>query len=243
MSKAATEELGFIEISAYPCKDTNVFSFYATADKITIDWGDGCIDTLTPNETMREFSHKYATQNLYTVRVSVEGLTEYIALAGYFIKLKIENCLYLNRVDCNCKKLTTLDIGDAPALTILRCRGNELTSLDVSKYPALINLDCSGNKLTSLNLDNPTLIILNCSENQLTSLDVSKCTTLIGLECNNNRLSADALNELFHSLHSNEIYDFIKYIWIDNNLGRRGYSWNTPKCDVDIAEDKGWQIN
>jgi len=65
---------------------------------------------------------------------------------------------------------------------------------------------------------------------------VDMCATLINLDCRKNLLTAIALNKLFHGLHNNDIYDFTKSIWIDNNQGRYG-------CDTTIAENKGWKIN
>ena len=79
-------------------------------------------------------------------------------------------------------------------LTYLSCfsnpfnsSSNQLTSLDVSQNTALTVLKCYSNRLTSLDVRGCTALKqLWCSSNQLTSLDVSKNTALELLYCNSN---------------------------------------------------------
>ena len=161
----------------------------------------------------------------------------------------------LTELNCNSTKLSRLDLSKNTALTELSCDGCQLSSLDVSKNTALIHLDCSFNKLTSLDVSNNTalqiltctsnqikslnvnknsaLISLSCGNNQLTSLDVSMNTELIYLGCGLNQLSAEALNTLFGTLHSNPIPG--KNITIRNNPG-------SDTCNFSIAAEKGWKL-
>ncbi len=77
-------------------------------------------------------------------------------------------------------------------LTYLSCfsnpfnsSSNQLTSLDVSQNTALTVLKCYSNRLTSLDVRGCTALKqLWCSSNQLTSLDVSQNTALELLYCN-----------------------------------------------------------
>ena len=79
-------------------------------------------------------------------------------------------------------------------LTYLSCfsnpfnsSSNQLTSLDVSQNTALTVLKCYSNRLTSLDVRGCTALKqLWCSSNQLTSLDVSQNTALELLYCNSN---------------------------------------------------------
>ena len=79
-------------------------------------------------------------------------------------------------------------------LTYLSCfsnpfssSSNQLTSLDVSQNTALTVLKCYSNRLTSLDVRGCTALKqLWCSSNQLTSLDVSQNTALDLLYCNSN---------------------------------------------------------
>ncbi len=110
----------------------------------------------------------------------------------------------VNNLRCGENQLTTLDVSNNTALTMLNCRYNQLTSLDVSNNTALEDLDCSYNQLTSLVLNN-ALTWLSCQFNQLTTLDVSNNTALIYLYCRNNQLTSldvsnnSALTELICS--------------------------------------------
>ncbi|RCL76925.1 MAG: hypothetical protein DBW72_00790, partial [Flavobacteriales bacterium] len=66
---------------------------------------------------------------------------------------------------------------------------NQLTSLDISNNTALTLLSFSNNQIISLDLSNNTFLTdLYCEYNQLTSLDVSNNTVLIRLHCFFNQL-------------------------------------------------------
>ena len=100
----------------------------------------------------------------------------------YFTRLEYLNCDY--------NQLTSLDVSNNTALTVLLC-SNSLTSLDVSNNTALTVLDCSSNQLTSLDVSNNTALTwLDCEDNELTSLDVSNNTALTGLDCSSNQLTS-----------------------------------------------------
>ena len=64
---------GQIEIKVYP-DGKNKVEFYITAKKVTIDWGDGSVDELTPNGVYKNFTHEYPNQNLRTVKVNTEEM-------------------------------------------------------------------------------------------------------------------------------------------------------------------------
>lgn len=153
-------------------------------------------------------------------------------------------------------KSASLDVSKNTKLTILDCSDNGLKELDISKNIALMELDCSKNWLQGLNINkntklskivcdnnllsgldiskNTELVELNCKQNQLQRLDASKNPALIQLDCSNNKLSAEALNALFHTLHSNQTIGE-KIIYIFENQG-------TKTCDKTIAEKKGWKV-
>ena len=183
---------GQIEIKGYP-NNSNKMSFRATASKITIDWGDGSVDELTPNGVESEFVHEYANQNFQTIKINTETMT-YVSLNGYsatYNELRFGDCPDLKKIICSSNKLTVLSIKSAPALTSLDCYGNQLTSLNVSGCSALTSLDCRRNQLTLLNISGcAALPSLNCEGNQLTSLNVSGCAALTNLDCGNNQLTS-----------------------------------------------------
>ena len=86
------------------------------------------------------------------------------------------------------KDLTGIE--DFKYLQNLNLNGHKLTSLDLSKNLLLVKLECSGNELASLNVTkNLQLKVLNCGDNELTSLDVSNNEQLITLGFWSNELS------------------------------------------------------
>jgi hypothetical protein len=103
----------------------------------------------------------------------------------------IEYFASLERLDCSGNRLTELDVGRNPALTILYCDDNALTELDVGRNPALTNLGCSGNALTRLDVSrNIALRSLYCDGNALTELNVGRNAALTDLGCSGNALTA-----------------------------------------------------
>ena len=110
----------------------------------------------------------------------------------------------------------------------------------MSNNPILAYLDCGGNQLTSLNLSNNLkLLELLCSRNQLTSLDLSNNSMLTLLDCASNQLSSAALNNIFSTLHNNNIIhssrENRKIIDVEDNPG-------TYECDASIATKRGWTV-
>jgi len=171
------------------------------------------------------------------------ALTELDVYDNQLTNLDISNNLKLQLLNCSINEITSLDVSKNIDLEFLFCGTNQLTSLDASNNTKLLSLYCDDNQLKSLNVRGlANLITLQCGKhvytpdrhNRLTSLDVSGCVSLKSLNCEENLLSGDALNDLFKTLHGNEVLPY-KSIVIKNNPG-------TNDCDSSIAENKGWQI-
>jgi hypothetical protein len=155
--------------------------------------------------------------------------------------LDIGNNTELLQLYCSENQLTSLDVRNNLKLDVLSCGSNQLTSLDLSRNTALTSLTCANNLLTSLDVSsNTSLTDLHCANNQLTNLDLSRNITLTNVIVRNNKFTADALNALFSTLHSNTImggnsFPVEKQIYIDGNPG-------TDDCDHNIAKSKGWTV-
>ena len=192
---------GQIEMKGYPNTDF-IMSFTATVKSITIDWGDGIVEEITPNGIERTFTHIYSNENYKTITVSTDSMTYFatgihdlykgkIGNSGEYHELRFGDCIELEEIKCSGEKLITLDVSNKSALTTLWCHKNQLTLLDISGCAALSRLDCYDNLLTSLNMSCcSSLEDLSCSGNQLTSLDMSKCRALVALGCGDNRLTS-----------------------------------------------------
>ncbi|MEE9349041.1 MAG: hypothetical protein V3U80_03275, partial [Flavobacteriaceae bacterium] len=82
-------------------------------------------------------------------------------------------------------------IGAFSALTSLNCSNNSLTSLNIANNTALSVLYCYDNSLTSLNLiQNTALSAFRCQNNSLNALDLSANTALTSLLVYNNQLTS-----------------------------------------------------
>jgi len=66
-------------------------------------------------------------------------------------------------------------------------------------------------------------------------LDLSNNTVLSYLTCTDNQFSAEALDALFDSLHSNTIPGSAKNIYVQDNPG-------SEICNPSIASEKGWIV-
>jgi Leucine-rich repeat (LRR) protein len=104
--------------------------------------------------------------------------------------------------------LGTLDLSDFIQLEKLQCWCNQLTSLNVNHCLNLNSLEISNNKLKSLNISNCVkLTDLHVSNNQLTSLTLPNSDKLIILFCYGNQLSSLEINDYLN----------LKEIWVTNN--------------------------
>jgi len=220
---------GQIIIKVYPDSGNEVL-FGAITTKITIDWGDGVVDKLTPNGVVQEFTHTFANKNLQTIKIESEKLVGFGVGDDYtFKELYFGEMNELERLFCS-SSLTVLEIKKANSLKILNCRGNELTSLDIKHLTALEALDCSWNGLTSL--------------------DVRGLNNIKSINCNFNQLSSNVLNSLFDALPSLSsskppYWDDDYYLYEDNYP----YGWvgvfanpGYEGCNKAIAENKGWKL-
>ena len=192
---------GQIEFKAYPDKD-NKISFFATAKKITIDWGDGTKDEFEPNGSEKEFIHEFSNQNFQTVSIVTESITSFQPSKsgkGTLHELRFGKCSELKDVYCSGQKLTVLDIKNAvTSLETLICGDNQLSSLDVSGASKLESLYCKYNQLTSIDVSNCTSLksldysfYNSPSENdtRMKELNVKECASLTEVYCSYNEIS------------------------------------------------------
>jgi len=170
--------------------------------------------------------------------------------------LDLSNNTALTFLDCSNNPITSLNVSNAKIkalnvsgflsiehlivnnnknLTELDCSKNRIMSLDLSGNTALTILNCSNNQLTNLNVANIiALKSLDCSLNQLTNLDATNNNVLESLDCSMNRFSTEALNDLFKTLHGNNVPGE-KTVRILGNPG-------SITCNQSVATDKGWDV-
>ena len=223
-----------------------------------INWNDGSTPqtvALGDGKIQRWYQRSFDNTELRNITITGDSILGLHCYNNELIALDVSRSKTLKHLHCERNFLTVLDLSQNAALEELRCSVNQLTELDVANNPLLKILYCYENQLTKLDVSlNTALTDLRFYENNLTTLDVSQNTALISLDFNNNRIneldlshnialtevhcignqfSAEALNELFTTLHNN---DFEKFIRIIRNPG-------SADCDPGIAEAKGWRVS
>lgn len=201
---------------------------------LTLNWGDGSVQTLTDSLSGIALTHVYASVANFNCVATGTGLLYFKA---------------------DSRRLLTLDPTKAPALTYLSCTSNQLAALNVSKNTELVSLYCGGNALTALNVSNCTkLQTLTCSDNSLTSLDVSGVPSLKKLTCHTNLLTSlrvcptgslsyisclncslqvAELDTLFAQLPTLAVVPTSKNLYVLNNPG-------STNCNIQLANLKNW---
>jgi Leucine-rich repeat (LRR) protein len=118
-------------------------------------------------------------------------LSELILNRNNLTSLDLSQNTALTVLLCENNNLASLGLSQNNALSLLECRNNNLASLDLSHKTALTELLCSDNNLASLDLSqNVSLDYLACSDNNLASLDLTQNTGLRYFNCSNNNLAS-----------------------------------------------------
>ena len=119
---------GQIEMKGYPTG--NRMSFNATVRRIIIDWGDGVVEEVTPNDVEKTFTHEYTNNNLQTITITTDGVAGFgcSSTSGIYHELRFGDCPNLKEIYCDGNSLTVLDIKKARALELLDCSYNQLTA-------------------------------------------------------------------------------------------------------------------
>jgi hypothetical protein len=110
--------------------------FAATAQSITVDWGDGSTEEYH-NLDSTAVVHRYAKEAEHTVRIRTEKLSAFDCVHDEYREGRI----------------TALDVSNCPTLTTLGCSNNGLSALDVSRCSALTGLWCGNNQLSAAALN------------------------------------------------------------------------------------------
>jgi len=196
-----------IKIKVYP-DENNIFSFYATAKEMTIDWCDGTVDEYIPNGDYSEFYHRYTNRDFYIISIASEAIKKfktfsYFPSKGRIYDIKFGNCPELNDIYFSWDIFPTLDVSRLIKLKSLSCGNGKLIALNAKGCIELQRLDCPYNQLTLLDLsDCMELRYLHCVLNQLTHLDLLDCPSLDFLNCGYNQLTQLVFDAaLLHELH------------------------------------------
>ena len=215
--------------------EINLIGNNRISSRASIDWGDETSDNFKISRySFSNYTHIYLDTVPHTITITGNNITSLFCNNNQLIDLDVSKNTQLNVLCIRNNPITSLDVSKNTALEELFCGNDQLTNLDVSKNTALQLLFCDNNQLMGLDVSkNKALRYLDCSYNQLDILDVSENTALDGVDCTFNNFSATALNTFFKTLRKVIIKN--KKIYIYGNHG-------TNKCNITIAERKGWRV-
>jgi len=133
---------------------------------------------------------------------------------------------------CFDNQLTSLDLTQNTALSILECSINNLTSLDVTQNTALTDLGCTNNLLTGLDVtQNTSLTILECYyNNELTCLNVkngNNTNFLLFVAIGNPLLTCIEVDNVAYSTTN----------WTNIDPASSFSTWCNNPCSVGIEEN------
>lgn len=218
----------------------------AAGYEFSIDWGDGQEVTYNAqayySELLKGETVKIYGEDIVILQASNQGI----------VSADVSGATGLIRLTVNNNEMTTLTLGNHPALNGLYAYENSIGALDVSGCPALKvidvhenciqgTIDCSAmsslsgvdvadNQLTSFILPKHTAVYdVDCSNNNLSSLDVTGLSGLSELACSGNKLTSIDLTGL----------TAVENIYVDGNeLTSLDISPCTSLVKVMAAENK-----
>lgn len=137
----------------------------------------------------------------------------------------------LSRLTINDQGMTSLDVTNAPKLSLLMIEGNALTSLDITANPLLTGIYANNNKIESIDLSkNAAMLVVNMAGNRLSGkIDLSAMSGLSSFDLGNNQISEIALpagSPLYECNLSN------------NQLTAIDFSGSTSLTDVRLSDNK-----
>lgn len=165
-------------------------------------------------------SHIYNVSGIYDVsifipRCSAIGVISKEGNNNQWISVELSQAPDLTVISCIKSKISILDVSQNKNLKFINCYLSlNITDIDVSQNTLLNSLCCSFCSISELNLGNINIEILNCSFNNLSSLDVSQNKELKVLDANYNA-ELEELNLINNCKLEKLFLDFLEMDQID----------------------------
>ena len=141
--------------------------------EITVDWGDGTVETFMADEPHQQ-TVDYWTKEYYYAKPEhkyEDGEKNHT--------IKITGKIFLDLTIGQVVACTEVDVTHCETLEWINMAGTRMRSFDASHNPRLVYLDLGVNNLETLNLgDKPELLSLDCGGAEITTLDLSSCKKL-----------------------------------------------------------------
>lgn len=160
-------------------------------ESITIDWGDGTVEDVSP-KIDKPVTHKYTATGTYSISLSSENLTD-LDFSGTIQDLTIGLCPNLKKfMVLGNSSMNSLTLGancpNLESLLIMWC--DNLETIDVSQCSKFNSFSIHHCPKVASNIDlskSTELTFLSISETQILSIDITKNTKLEHLEFYGNK--------------------------------------------------------
>jgi len=201
---------------------------------LTLNWGDGTVQTLTDSLSGSTLTHVYASVANFNCKATGTGILYFKADSKRLLSLDPTKSTSLTYLSCTSNQLPALDVSKNTELISLYCGGNSLETLTISNCTKLQTLTCSDNKLSLLDVSSvPSLKKLTCHTNLLTSLRVCPTGSLSYISLLNCNLQVAELDTLFAQLPALAALPTSKNLYVLSNPG-------STNCNIQLANLKNW---
>ena len=158
-------------------------SYEAVEDPVVSDYPSGMV---VENDRLIGFGIRIFNEDVYPLK-SFEIYLRNCDLVG---ELDLSECRDLIFVDVYHNRISSVVLGDNPALRILGLQDNRIEALDITRLPACQGIDVGKNLLRSLDVSwNQELVELYINDNEISLIDLSQNSKLKYLYCHNNQLA------------------------------------------------------
>lgn len=185
----------------------DISCFLKISADITVNWGDGNINIITPvNNPYTKISHTY-TDDLPGHSITFTGpdnsITYLNGNALEIIHADFSRSIDLYSLDLTDNRLTNIYLNDNFNLKILYLASNNLSALNIDNLTNLTNLQIGTNPISSINVKNAgdRLLELRLAQTQIVNLDISENPNLTNLDIfgtNIGPIDLSSFNKLTH---------------------------------------------
>lgn len=209
------------------------FKTEISADKFSIDWGDGEVSDYEKEEYI-DLKHNYKSEGLLQIKIAGTNISYLDVSHLCLIELELINCTALAYLNCTGNELCSLDLHSCKSLEEIQCNSNNLNELNIPQIHKISLINASYNNLEQLKLTNcNALQTLYCSNNKLQAIDLSTCVSINELNISYNQLDTESINSIFRQLPLKQSGD-IPMISYRENPGN-------GSCDKMILSNKKWR--
>jgi len=147
----------FMKSDTSQCDPSGTLYFRITfTGTLTVDWGDGTVDTIAVTEDEQEITHTYQYTEIFGIAIDVSqgGSISYLrANSVGLLSINVTKCPTITYLRVDNNSLVRLDVSQCSGLTYLRCDNNYIDTLDVSNLAGLTYLRFDNNYINIVHFE------------------------------------------------------------------------------------------